>query len=378
MRRLAALVTVLIGIGLSSHAQVTEADIVAYNTAIEAGDASLIKTAALQLANAAMSDPGNPEAGVAAYEAAWSLCRIGACREALPAAKFAESLPSATARERLLSAFAAWKVQTSYPNARVLQAALTDAAPLSPTGMSVSAFREFYGAKLTARDFPGAEKLAQQARSHFAGGGEAFQRFEIEARGIAITSRFNISPRVAHLEEMVHLRGELSQMRRAAGRDRPKWMDDAYWNANAWQSAMQAYFVAVGDRRYRAARIEEILAGYESKDELAEVVEVSEEEAERNRARFCEGGMVHEPPMRYPTGQGMRGRFGTVIIKFRLEDGRVHEPEVLAAVPFDGFRDEALKTISQWYFKPSEDPALTGCRLNHNNMIQEFIFAIGG
>ncbi|MFN3312832.1 MAG: energy transducer TonB [Hyphomonas sp.] len=376
MRMLPVLISVLIGVALPSQAQITEADIVAYNAALQAGDASMIQTAAMQLANGAMSDPDNPDSGIAAYEAAWTLCRTGACEQALPAAMFAAGLPGATAQDRLLSAFAAWKVQSSSSNARTLQAALNDAAPLAPSGMSVSAFREFYGARLLSRDYAGAERLAKQAQSHFALGGEPFQRFEFEARGIAITSRFNSSPRAAQVEEMVHLRGELSQLRRAAGRDRPDWMNDAYWLANAWQNAMQAYFVST-DRRFRAARMEEILAGYEGGAAPIEVSEAAEGEAGTVRARFCEGEMVQQPAMRYPVGQGMRGRFGSVIVKFRFEDGKVRDPEVLAAVPSDGFREDALRTVSQWYFRPSEDPVQSGCRLDHNSVIQEFVFALG-
>lgn len=376
MRRLAVLILVLIGAVIPSQAQVTEADIVAYNTAIEAGDASMIQVAALQLANAAASDTENPEAGIAAYEAAWTLCRIGACEQALPAARFAASLPGATAQDKLLSAFAAWQVQSSSSNTRMLRAALNDAAPHAPSGMSVSAFREFYGARLLSRDYAAAERIAKQAQSHFALGGEPFQRFEFEARAIAITSRFNSSPRAAQVEEMVHLRGELSQMRRAAGRDRPDWMNDAYWLANAWQNAMQAYFVST-DRRFRAARMNEILASYEGGAAPIEIIEAAEGEAGTIRARFCDGEMVQQPAIRYPAGQEMRGRFGSVIVRFRFEDGKVRDPEVLAAVPSDGFREDALRTVSQWYFRPSEDPVQSGCRLDHNSVIQEFVFAIG-
>lgn len=377
MRTLAILASVLIGIAVPVQAQITETDILEYNAAIETGDPLKVRSAAVQLANAAMADPADPAAGVAAYEAAWALCRFDACEEALPAARFAENLPGATAQEKLLSAFAAWKVQPSSSNARNLQAALSDTAPQPPSGMSVSAFREFYGARLVAAEYAAAERLARQAQSHFALGGEPFERFEIEARTIAITSRFNTSPRVAQLEEMAHLRGELSQMRRAAGRGRPDWMNDAYWLTNAWQSAMQAYFVSVADRRYRAARMTEILASYGALEEPVEVYAGDDGRFETSSAPFCEGEVIQQPPMRYPTGLSMRGRFGAVIVRFRFENGRVRDPEVLAAVPFDGFREEVLRTVSQWYFEPSVDPALSGCRLDHPGAIQEFIFAIG-
>ncbi|MFN4024597.1 MAG: TonB family protein [Hyphomonas sp.] len=359
-------------------AQVAEADILAFNHAVESNDDALLRAAAVRLANAAIANPEDPGAGIAAYEAAWTLGRTGAWAEALPGAKFAAGLPDATAQDRLLLAFVVWKGKPTSANSRSLQRSLDEIQSLAPSGMSASAFREFYASKLNTRDFAGAEKVARQAALHFAAGGDTLRQYEVEARAIAITSRFNTTPRVAQLEEMVHLRGELRQMQRQAGRDRPGWIDDAYWQANAWQNAMQAYFMSVGDRNLRPARLEEILAGYGASDPQLEWVEITEDSLPVNRGPFCAGELVQQPPMRYPAGQAMRGRFGSVIVRFRFENGAVRDPEVLAAVPMDGFRQEALRTVSQWHFRPSEDPAVTGCRLDHHNVIQELVFAIGG
>ena len=370
----------IFGLFFQSHAaaQIAEADIIAFNQAVESGDAAMLRAAALRLANAAIANPDDPGAGIAAYEAAWTLGRAGAWDEALPGAKRAASLPGAAAKDRLLLALVVWKGKPNSANSRSLQRSLDEIQPLAPSGMSVSAFREFYASKLNSRDFSGAEKVARQAASHFAAAGEALRQYDVEARAIAITSRFNTTPRVAQLEEMVHLRGELRQMQRQAGRDRPGWIDDAYWQANAWQNAMQAYFMSVGDRNLKPARLDEILAGYGASDPQLEWVEVTEDSRPVNRGPFCAGELVQQPPMRYPAGQALRGRFGSVIVRLRFENGAVRDPEILAAVPMDGFREEALRTVSQWYFRPSEDPAVTGCRLDHNNVIQELVFAIGG
>lgn len=362
----------------NAAAQIAEADIIAFNRAVESGDAAMLHSAAVRLANAAIANPDDPGAGIAAYEAAWTLGRAGAWDAALSGAKFAASLPEATAQDRLLLAFVVWKGKPNSANSRSLQRALDEIQPRTPSGMSVSAFREFYAAKLNTRDFAGAEKVARQAALHFAEGGDALRQYEVEARAIAITSRFNTTPRVGQLEEIVHLRGELRQMRREEGRGRPGWIDDAYWQANAWQNAMQAYFMSVGDRGLRPGRLDEILAGYGANSLQMEWVEITEDSLPVNRAPFCAGELVQQPPMRYPAGQAMRGRFGSVIVRFRLENGAVRDPEILAAVPMDGFRQEALSTVSQWYFRPSEDPAVTGCRLDHKNVVQELVFALGG
>lgn len=366
-------VALFCGASLRVEAEISEAHIASYNAAIMSGDAAELTAAALALANAAVADPEHPEAGIVAFEAALTLCLAGACADALPAASFAAGLPSATHEAKLLAAFANWKANPTITNATALDVALGPLEASAPTRLTASAFRALYAVKLAARDYSGTEKIAARGVAHFALGTESVRYLHVEARLLETTSKFNQRPHRRQLEDVVHLRGELGQMRRAAGKDVPDWVEDGYWLANAWQNAMTAYFQSVGERSVGTAQINAILAGYETGSGPAPQIA----EPRAPKAPFCAGEFVQKPEMRYPAGQAMRGRFGAVIVKFRFEGGEVRDPVILAAVPDEGFKEKALETVSQWRFKPSEDPAKTGCRLDSQNNIQELIFFLG-
>ena len=97
---------------------------------------------------------------------------------------------------------------------------------------------------------------------HFAAGGEVYAHLSIEARMVAITSRFNATTKRGSLEEMIHLRGELNRRRIEGGDDAPEWIEKSFWTANAWQLAMEAYFSSVGQPGVSSARADEILESY--------------------------------------------------------------------------------------------------------------------
>ncbi|MBU3919527.1 MAG: energy transducer TonB [Alphaproteobacteria bacterium] len=358
----------------AAAAEITDADVLNYNAAVASGNVEQIRAAAQQLASAAIASEGDPQASLIAYESGWVLCQIGACAEALPAAEFAAAQAGGPEGATLLKAFAAWKVNPSVANEKSVDAALGAIQSAPPTGLSTSAVRERYASELQSRNFDDAARLAQLATAHFAAGGEAYERYLIEARTIDISSRFNVKPKASQLEEMIHLRGELSRSQHLYGDNVPDWMEKSFWVANAWQSAMNAFFSSEGKPGVSEKRAEQILESYENGLEQADA-KAADVDPEP-KLPLCEGNFVRKPAMRYPSGMGSKGQFGALIVRFRFEEGKVRDPEVLAAVPMDGFRDEVLKTISKWYFKPSVDPAKAGCTLNRDSLIQEFVFSL--
>jgi len=198
---------------------------------------------------------------------------------------------------------------------------------------------------------------------------DTLTQYRVEAQLVNISSAFNASPQAGQLQQMVHLRGELKRML-AQAEDKPDWMKETYWIANAWQGAMQAYLQSSSQRMISDSEIDKILASYVSD------LPPAHDDEEEGKPPFCEGTFIQKPDIKYPSSAAFRGRIGSVMLTYKVRDGKVTEPKVLASVPIDGFRDEVVKAVSKWVYVPTEDPAKTGCRLDHDNIIQPFLFAI--
>lgn len=361
---------------MRANADVSNEDIASYNAALQEGEVVALKAAASRLAAASIANPDHPDAALLAFEAAWTLCRIGDCAAAQPAAVFAASFPGAPETAPLLEAYVTWKVDPTRRALNGLDAELKKIEHGPPTGLSVSAFRDIYTS--TAKSPQGWTSLARvsaRAADHFAQGGDPVPQYRTEARLLALSAAFNHTPDISQMRDMVHLRGELARMRALFDRERPDedypgWMEDTYWIANAWEGAMSAFLMSSSKKYVSDEDIEKIVDTY-----LADLPPEEEERGEE-RPDFCKGSFIQKPPIKYPTSAAFRGRIGSVILGFRFENGRVKDAEVLASVPLDGFREEAVKAVSQWHFEPSEDPAVTGCRLDDDNVIQPLVFAI--
>lgn len=349
-------------------ASVTPELIEAYNSAFLSGNAEAQKSAARDLADGAMSDPQHPEAGLFAFEAAWTLCRFGACADGLNAARFAASQAGAPEHAPLLAAYAEWKVKPNKANRQKLESALTSAIPKVASSVSITAFRELYFSEAQKERFENAGRIARQAVTHFAPGGNAVVEFEIEARHVAIISGFTDSQDIEELEEMIDLAGRLNRMRRESS-ETPEWMKDAYWRAEAWRMAMTAVFESRGERvpsdEAQLARIEAFSADLPPK--------IDEDETEK--LRFCSGELVQRPSLVYPQEAANQGLVGAVLIGFSVRDGQMVDPKVLASVPNEGFKESALATVSKWKWKVTEDATAQNCRLDYKNMMVPLIWS---
>lgn len=358
-----------------SKADISDDDIISYNSAVASGDPQAMQQAASKLAAAVLEDRDHPDAGLLAFEAAWTLCRTGDCAAAVPAAALASQRPGAPHSAALLNAYVTWKVSPGRKNYNALNGELSKIAATPPTSVSVSAFRDVYVSALQKQDWLNLSKSAEQAAEHFKLGGDPVPQFRMEAKLLAVSSAFNYGPKSPQLSDMAHLRGELGRMRQLfdiehPDEDYPEWLESSYWSANAWEVAISAYFSSIGQKAISDKDIEEIVDSY-----LVDLpVKTDDEEG---KLPMCEGTFVQKPSIKYPPIAGFRGRVGAVILGFRFDEaGKVRDAKVLAAVPTDGFRDEVIKAVSQWYFKPDEDPKTAGCRLEHNKVVQTYAFAI--
>lgn len=360
---------------IPAKADISDQDILAYNSALQFGDSQAMQHAARKLAGAVLENPDHPDAALLAYEAAWTLCRTGDCAAAMPVAAFTSERADAPYSAAVLNAYVAWKNAPDRKNYKALVSELSKIGASPPTTVSVSAFRDVYVSALKAQDWLNLTKQAEQAAEHFKLGGDSVRQFRMEAKLLAVSAAFNATPKPPQLSDMAHLRGELGRMRllfkiEHPEDDYPEWMESSYWSANAWEVAMSAYFLSIQKKAISDKEIEEIVDGY-----IADLP--AKPDGEDGKLPMCDGTLVQKPMIRYPAIAGYQGRVGSVILGFRFEpDGKVADPKVLAAVPVDGFRDEVIKAVSQWYFKPDEDPATAGCRLDHDSVVQSYAFAI--
>lgn len=91
----------------------------------------------------------------------------------------------------------------------------------------------------------------------------------------------------------------------------------------------------------------------------------------------CAGELIKSPDIRFPIHKGLRGMMGSVIVRMEFdENGNVIEPEVLAAVPIDGFEEDVIRAVSKWRWKKSPDEDRE-CRMNRNEYVMAVRFELG-
>ena len=94
MRRWISIAAIVL-LAQAAWAQVSQDAIRAYNTALTSpSDRGAIITASEALMTEAIANPGEPDAALFAFEAAWTLCQIGECAHGRKGAEFAASLPA--------------------------------------------------------------------------------------------------------------------------------------------------------------------------------------------------------------------------------------------------------------------------------------------
>ena len=107
---------------------------------------------------------------------------------------------------------------------------------------------------------------------------------------------------------------------------------------------------------------------------LNEAWKIAENPGGNEDHSFCKGQFIRPPRSSYPGKAAFRGQVGAVIIGYEFVDGRVSNAEVLASVPFEGFEDQVVNTVSKCRWKRAEAQPEEPCRMSRDNVVQSFVF----
>lgn len=367
-----------------ARAEVPSAPVAAFNEAIGSGDQAAMADAASALGEAALKHAGDPQAALLAFEAAWVLCQLGACEEAMAYADFAagqpagEGHPTAVSRA-MLAAYAAWQAAPGKDTRAALDAALADAVDSEPTAVSLVVFSKRYVADITEQDYERAIDSAGDAARHLEPARDIVGEAWSDAALSAAVSRFNHDRSDAAQEALTHLRGQLAELYLAHRKsDDPahKWIRDRYYTAEAWGAALAAYYNSTRRRDGLGEdAMDAILAGYgATREQMNAVFDAA---SERDGLPFCEGKLVTVPAVAFPRIGGRDPQFGAVIVGYEFAEGAVENVEVLASVPVGGFERDVIAAVSNWHWKPDRDQPVEPCSLSRGNIVQTFIFQLG-
>lgn len=219
-------------------------------------------------------------------------------------------------------------------------------------------------------------KSATMARDHLESVAGILPQQYIEARYVAAVANFNYRQSSGSMLEMAHVQGLSKQINSASDEDL-EWATDLRYKSEAWRMAIEAYFTSNGDRYPSDKDIDAILETYAADPTSVNAAAKAGETTEGNLP-FCEGAIVQRPKMRYPAGKAMRGMYGALLLELNFDEtGQVVDPIVRASVPFQGFSEKALTTVSKWKYVAEDKNAVdVTCRLERGNVILPMIFAI--
>lgn len=197
----------------------------------------------------------------------------------------------------------------------------------------------------------------------------------IDSKFVAAMALFNGEKDPDAMLEMAHVQGFANQFRNSEG-EQPEWATDLKWKAEAWTMAMDAFFESERDRHPDDDALDAILATYPVAESAA--ASATEDASADAGLPFCDGRIVQNPKMRYPSEAQDDGLVGAVIIGFDLNaDGQVINPKVLASIPNDAFEDRILSTLSKWRYRATKRKQIgVTCELSRSNIVMPFTFLL--
>ncbi|MAK60197.1 MAG: hypothetical protein CMK09_04400 [Ponticaulis sp.] len=376
-------------------AELTSQALRSYNEAVASNDNSAIKSAALTLMKEAISDPKNPNATVAAYEASVKLCERGECEAALPGANFVLKQPDTgghpvKADRDLLKAFAEHQKKSTNGTRKDLKNALSDVRGKDPSFLSLRAdlvlMNDFY----SRGDWSETNEIARESVAQLANVKSSVPEGYYSAREYRATTGLLRGKTQNAQSDLYRLHAELKQqMSRyyAEGIAPPEWLVRVYWRVEAWRLGLDVYFEAYSTRgslgSYRAGEGSEkplnktAISAIADEYPLVAGGGIPGDNLDDPRP-ICEGEWVRGKEIRYPGFEAFEAIVGAIVVRLELdEDGKVLSPEVLATVPGGGFDDEVINAVSTWRYARTDDSA-PGCRLKQNNVIWRVTFSVSG
>jgi len=277
----------------------------------------------------------------------------------------------------VVEAQTAWQAKKNSKTRKALKAALA-AYDDDPTLETVRAHYDLLNHDIEHATPHKLRETAQAVVEHLEPVAEILPQPYIEAKYVAAIALFNSRQRREAVLEIAEVEGRTHAAVDEEG-ERLDWAEDLHWKAYAWRLAMDAYFKSGGTGRGpKEADVDAILEVWGASDEQLDA-RSRKSQTKDGALPHCDGELIKRPAMRYPTGQAQRGRFGSVVLRFGFDEaGNVKEPEVLASIPLEGFKDKAAKTVGQWRFEATE-PNEVGktCRLHRKKVVLPMVFAIG-
>ncbi|WP_139792397.1 energy transducer TonB [Henriciella litoralis] len=383
MSLIAALACIAFGVPAQA-ADISEV-MVSYNQAMADGTPQEKIVAATNLGKAALENTDREDAGQLAYEAGQALCQYADCEGAAPFAEFAASpgraiAPLSAEDVELLSAYSAWR---SAPDDRKTRKTLDEALKAKADGtvsmLSLTAFNKRYFSDAKDGDWRKAIAAADAAAAHFAPVKQMIGSHWSNAKMFALTSAFKIAPDDQQVLDMAQHQADLSKLSGELSAQ-PEWLAEHYFQTVAWRNTMMAYFQSVGgdnrlNRRYHKdpGRLNtEVNAILEADNGIASSSASSASSENQTKLPLCAGHMSEVPRLYYSDPEYEGAKYGSVVFRMSLEDGRVSDTTVLAAVPAGIFEDQAAETALQWKWIVEEGVPGETCTTTSNNLIMVF------
>ncbi len=346
-----------LSLSLPARADMPAGTISGFNQAVQSGDPATIVMAAKQMGAAAVAHPEDPQAPVAAFEAANQLCLRGACADAVPMAAYLsgleDGLPVSRAEVDVLTAFANWSASAKNKAAdqafsKVLEAQVDSDANM----LTLAAYEYFCAALIGSDDWAGLHDRAHLAMVHMKPARDVVPYRWATITLLSASSLFNEERSTDALQEMADIKTWLYQKRIG---EESKDLDKIYYNASAWQIAMKAYFRSGGGRDDRIARKIDAAAATQMEE-----INQSSQAKPSDGPSLCKGHVVSPPRPVYPHKAARKGYVGAVLMNFGFDDdGRPAHFRVLASVPDGQFEQASLDGMKSFKWEwdaQQEDP----------------------
>jgi len=288
-----------------------------------------------------------------------------------------ESAASAPDQSALQAVYEAFVAKPGNKSRKALSAEL-DAYAGAPTTLSIKAHMARVNEDSDGNGYRQLRKSSQAAIQHIEPVAGQIMQVYADLRLVSAVALFNDTQDKDAVYEMAHLKGWLGELKASEESAQPEWINPLYWRSEAWLLAMNAYYSSARKTEPSEEEIESILALYEPSGKALEF-KSEPIEAEDDGLPFCGGELNMSPKLSYPRGNARKGMFGSVILRFGYDDeGGVIGIEPLAAIPIDGFKDDAARTVKKWKWIPDEGQAPgIDCTLERSNVVLPLVYAFG-
>jgi len=383
IERAAMLAGLALIVTLPGAADMPSGTISAFNQAVQSGDPATIVTAAKQMGATAVAHPEDPQAPVAAFEAANQLCLRGACADAVPMAAYLsgleDGLPVSRAEVDVLTAFANWSASAKDEAAdAAFESVLSANESAPPSLLSISAFEAFYVAKTQTSEWQEISERAGLAAGHLEQARDILPDRWATAELLSATADFNNErefrayDRISDLEAWI--RGKRGD---ETVRDR---LAPSYFEVMAWKAATGAFFRSYDNATYTKASRHgrsKYQAQIDAAEARAEAITDQFPAGTSSQPPFCTGELVKPPRPSYPRNAARKGYIGAVIVGVDFEDGAISNVKVLAAVPDGAFEQTSLDAMKKIKWKFDAEQENPDCvRTKETAMIQSFEYLL--